>query len=103
MTESSCWYHRASLHSLPLDASGSVPSLPLCVASDATLHLVAMWTVVVQCLSFLFVLYAFVWFGLVWFGFFSFSLFPTPLFFWEINRQACKQASKKKEEISESY
>jgi hypothetical protein len=95
MTESSCWYHLASLHSLPLDASGSVPSLPLCVASDATLHLVAMWTVVVQCLSFLFVLYDFVWFGLVW-GFFFFSFFPTPLFFWEINRQACKQARRKR-------
>jgi len=62
MTEASCWYHLASLRSLTLDASGSVPSLPLCVASDATLHLVAMWIVVVQCLSFLFVLYGFVLF-----------------------------------------
>jgi 4-hydroxybenzoate polyprenyltransferase len=94
MTEASCCYHLASLHSLPLDASGSVPSLPLCVASDATLHLVAMWIVVVQCLSFLFVLYGFVWSGLI-----IFFLFFPPLFFWEINRQA----RKKKEEIGESY
>jgi hypothetical protein len=97
MTESSCWYHRASLHSLPLDASGSVPSLPLCVASDATLHLVAMWTVVVQCLSFLFVLY-----GFVWFGFFPFFLFSHPSLLLG-NQSASMQASKKKEKITESY
>jgi hypothetical protein len=92
MTESSCWYHRASLHSLPLDASGSVPSLPLCVASDATLHLVAMWTVVVQCLSFLFVLYGFVWFSVVWFFFFPF--FP-PLS--SSGKSIGKHASKQEE------
>jgi hypothetical protein len=90
MTEASCCYHLASLHSLTLDASGSVPSLPLCVASDATLHLVAMWIVVVQCLSFLFVLYGL--FGLGFFFFFTF--FPTPPFFWEINRQASKQQER---------
>jgi hypothetical protein len=89
MTEASCWYHLASLRSLTLDASGSVPSLPLCVASDATLHLVAMWIVVVQCLSFLFVLYGSVLF-------FFLSSHPSLL----LGNQS---ASKKKEEISESY
>jgi hypothetical protein len=94
MTESSCWYHLASLHSLPLDASGSVPSLPLCVASDATLHLVAMWTVVVQCLSFLFVLYGFVWFSVVWFFFFFPFSHPSLLLG---NQSASMQASKQEE------
>jgi hypothetical protein len=88
MTEASCCYHLASLHSLPLDASGSVPSLPLCVASDATLHLVAMWIVVVQCLSFLFVLYGFVWFGVC---FFFLSSYPSLLLG---NQSASKQEER---------
>jgi len=48
-------------------------------------------------MSFIFV--CLVWFGLVWFGFFLFS-HPSLLLG---NQSASMQASKKKEEISESY